>query len=289
MSRRWTDAEIRFMEQHYRQDMTPRQVAEKLKRSRKSIGSFAKTHRLTKCRLISAADRAYCLQAWKNGRSSVEIAAALGRSYSSISQLKERLGLTSKQPDFGPKFQAFVRKQNAAGWSDAQIAEEYGCERHTIGYWRARLKLPKVLHSAHQRQRVAARTREQCRTAGVRSLAEIRRLAFRKYARKAGLPDDLLPRDVQIFNFLLKNGPQTRRAICDGIGVPWKGSRQSLHSNHQEGSSLAHMMKRGMVVDLGRVVKRSGKGKSVHLYSVPLPVAEQIVQQRSAHAQEHAA
>jgi hypothetical protein len=73
-----------------------------------------------------------------------------------------------------------------------------------------------------------------------------------------------------MLNAMWDNGPMTRRELADAIGMPWKGSRKSLVSNDPEGSYLAHLIARGLVVSLGRIKKGKGRGHSCQVYSLPL-------------------
>lgn len=99
-------------------------------------------------------------------------------------------------------------------------------------------------------------------------MAEVRRLAFNQFAERHGWPSDLRPRAVQILDLLYQYGPKTRRQIVEATGMPWLGSRKSLHSNDPEGSYLAHLVARGLVVRSIKVVKGRGKGGSCDLYSI---------------------
>jgi hypothetical protein len=134
------------------------------------------------------------------------------------------------------------------------------------------LGLPSNRGGERYRDRVRQKTREQLRKAGVESLANVRTKAFQDWAESCGWPRNLRPRHVEILNLLWEKGPQTRREIAAAIGMPWKGSRKSLVSNDPEGSYLAHLMRRGLVVCLGRLVKGKGKGGSVCVYSLLLTV-----------------
>jgi hypothetical protein len=199
-----------------------------------------------------------------------QIAQRLGRSRSAVYQLAGRLGLTQKRPRPGAAFDRTLVKLHAKGLTDTAIAAELGCERHTVGDHRRKLGLPANTHSAWSRRRVAARTREQLRAAGLPTLAAVRAKAFRDRASAAGWPEDLRPRAVQILNALWDRGPMTRRELAEAIGMPWKGSRKSLVSNDPEGNYLAHLIKRGLVINLGRLRKASGRGHSTCVYSLPL-------------------
>ncbi len=171
-----------------------------------------------------------------------------------------------------PGFVAFFRARHAAGWSDSEIAAAFGADRHAVSGLRRRLGLPSNARSGRVRKKIADAMRQQCRREGVKNLAALRVKVFSQRARAAGWPEDLRPRAVQMLNLLWERGPQTRRQIAEAISMPWRGSRKSLVSNDPEGSYLAHLMRRGLVVSLGRVVKGAGRGRSVHLYSLPLSI-----------------
>ncbi len=199
-----------------------------------------------------------------------EIAKAMRRSWRSVYQRARTIGLAVPRRYRGPEFIEFIRRHHALGWSDTEIAKAQCADRHAVTHIRESLGLPSVLHSAHQRQRVREKTREQLAGIGLKSMADLRRKVFCDRARAAGWPEDLRPRSVQILNLLWDNGPMTRRQLSDAMGLPWLGSRGSLKSNDAEGSYLAHLMRRGLVVTLGRIVKGKGKGHSVQIYSLPL-------------------
>jgi hypothetical protein len=171
-------------------------------------------------------------------------------------------------------FEKHLRRHHRLGHTDTEIVrtwhEETGVSinRRTVCEFRARLNLPSNACSPWRRDQVRQRTSLQLLQMGLPSIGYLRVLAFRAFARRNGWPEDLRPRAVQILNLLYEQGPQTRRQISDAIGMPWKGSRKSLHSNDPEGSYLAHLIKRGFVVQLPRLVKGKGQGKSVHLYSI---------------------
>lgn len=204
------------------------------------------------------------------GESYESISTRLGRPVSMVLKHAKRLGVTRVYRGFAPGLRDRVAERHAAGWSDAEIAAEWGCERHCVGRIRRDLGLPLNRWSERQRRRVGEKTREQCRAAGVQSLAEIRSLAFARYAAAHGWPADLRPRAVQILEALRVRGPMTRREIADAIGMPWKGSRKSLVSNDKAGSYLAYLIRRGLVVQLGRVARGKGRGGSVNLYSLTM-------------------
>ena len=121
--------------------------------------------------------------------------------------------------------------------------------------------------------------------AGLPNLAALRAAVFRDRARASGWPEDLRPRAVQILNALWDRGPMTRTEIALAIGlrINYGGPheiRKILKSNDAEGSYLAHLLARGLLVDLGRVgtVVGQGRGRSVHVYSLPLTIERGKVQ-----------
>jgi hypothetical protein len=139
-----------------------------------------------------------------------------------------------------------------------------------VSHHRQALGLPSNATHPRRRARVAERTRRQVAEAGVASLAEVRVLAFRKFAVLSGWPGDLTPRQVLILEALDARGPLTRPEIAEAIGMPWKGSRKSLVGNVPGGSYLAHLIRRGLVTNLGRIVRQSGQGRSIHLYTLAI-------------------
>ena len=209
--------------------------------------------------------------------SAAAIGKLLGRPAHSVYNQAFALGLKKLvHADTGPALHAFLRSKHALGWSDAEIADAWSklqgapLGRKTLCDHRRKLGLPNNAFSDRRRRAVAAKTREQLAKAGLKSLAEVRVVAYRDRAVKAGWPADLRPRAVQILNVLWDRGPMTRRELADAIGMPWKGSRKSLVSNDPEGSYLAHLIKRGLVISLGRVaqVLGQGRGKSRQVYSL---------------------
>lgn len=195
------------------------------------------------------------------------VAKRIGRSASGVHQAWVRLGLSAKRRDPGP-LQEYIREKHAIGWSDGEIALAWGVQRSWVSEQRRRLGLGNNRRSAHCRAKVAEQTKKQVAQAGVKSLAQVRRLAFDEFAKRHGWPSDLRPRAVQILDLLYQYGLHTRRQIAEAIGMPWKGSRKSLVSNDAEGSYLAHLAARGLVVRSLRVVRGRGKGGSCDLYSI---------------------
>ncbi|OWY59511.1 hypothetical protein B7486_74185, partial [cyanobacterium TDX16] len=159
-----------------------------------------------------------------------EIARRLGRTVKSIHEHAKFMGLVyqSRADTSDPAFDSGLRRLHAVGHTDPEIAGSLGCERHTVSLARRRLGLPSNRGGERHRRNVAARTADQCRAAGVRSLAEVRSLAFARRAAEAGWPADMPPRCCQILDAMEARGPMTRREIAEAIGATWIGSRRSL-------------------------------------------------------------
>lgn len=220
-------------------------------------------------------------------RTAADLAAELGRPVSQVTNELQRLGLRKFRRPFArtPQAEQRLRDLHAQGWTDSEIARDLDVERHSIHAWRKQLGLACNKHSERARRRVAANTAEQVRAAGLKSLAEVRSRARRSWARQCGWPEDLRPRAVQILNLLAAHGPMTRRQIADAAGMPWKGTRKSLVSMDPEGSYLAHLVARGLVVNLGRIHKGNGRGGSTCVYTLALNVRPQPpIEKETSHA-----
>lgn len=270
--KRWTRREINIVRRNYGK-RTFAEIAEMLGRTPGSVKSYVSANGIAQSRRFTNREKAYVRKNCRK-KTAAEIAERLGRSESGIHQLANRMGLARKRVSLGDDFEEFLRAKHKAGWSDAEIAAAWGCDRHTVGDFRDRFGLPHNALSERRRDRVRKKTAEQLRKAGLPTLAAVRVKAFRDRARAAGWPEDLRPRAVQILNALWDNGPMSRREIADAIGMPWKGTRESLCSNDPEGSYLAHLAARRLVVVLKRARRVTGKGRghSVNLYSLPLDI-----------------
>lgn len=250
------------------------EIGELLDRSESAVKTRAGRLGLVKSRRWAPWQIEYAV-ANKRTSTADDIAAVTGKSRSGVHQLFDRLGMTAKRIRRGPAFYRFIRSKHRLGWSDADIVAAWNrkhpdqqLKRESLRDHRASLGLGSNRFSKHVRRKVARKTQEQCRRAGVKNLGQIRALAYRQFAERNGWPADLRPRAVQIMNLLYERGPQTRQAIAAATGMLWKGSRKSLVSNDPEGSYLAHLLAVDLVIQLPRLVKGKGRGKSVHLYAV---------------------
>jgi hypothetical protein len=212
-----------------------------------------------------------------------EIAREINRPVNQVYQMADRLGVMERRELVAEADRETIRRRNADGWVDSEIAAELGWTRECVCHHRRAMGLPSNALSERRRQAVREKTQQQLEHAGLPNLGAVRRKAYRDFARENGWPADLRPRAVQILNLLATVGvPLTRRQIADGIGMSWKGSRKSLRSNDPEGSYLAHLAARGLVAVLprGHTVFGQGKGRSCHLYLLG-PVALAMLEQRA--------
>jgi hypothetical protein len=223
----------------------------------------------------TAAEIAYLRAHYKQDRTAAEIATRLGRGRSSIFGQADRLGLLARGRRWhagrGEPWEKTVRRLHAKGWTDGPIARLFHRDRRGICEWRIKLGLPANGRSLWYRRRVGRKTRAQCRQAGVANLSQLRLKVWREAVSRMGWPEDLRPRGAQILDLLYREGPLARREIAERCGMPWKGTRKSLLSNDPEGSYLAHLIRRGLVITPGR--RRNGRPGWETLYAVPLGVA----------------
>lgn len=229
------------------------------------------------------------LRRWYRKRPTSEIATHLGVTVGKVYATVQRLRIGEPKPGIGRRVGPQIRKYHAQGWSDSEIAAKVGCCREYVGELRRKLGLPSNAYNEHYRARVRAKTQEQCRKAGVPNLGALRARIHREQAAAAGWPEDLRLRHVQILDLLYDHGPKTRREIAEAIGMPWKGSRQSLTSNDPEGSYLGHLMARGFVVCLPRKVRQGGQGKNVSLYMIPPYVRRDEKKRKGSQCKERTA
>lgn len=281
MPKNWTQHDVTYLRRHAPHG-DYRKIAHHLGRTLGSVKCKAFGLGLGTSRLYTDKQIAFVRENYGQ-MSATQIGKHIGRTNRSVYQFAGRLGLSEKRPPLGESFDRQLGQMHKRGLTDTAIAEKLGCERHAVGDHRRKLGLPDNTLSQWRRRQVAKKTREQLSKAGLPSLAAVRIKSFRDRARAAGWPEELRPRAVQILNTLWDRGPMTRRELAEAIGMPWKGSRKSLVSNDPEGSYLAHLIKRGLVINLGRIRKGGGRGGSTCVYSLPLWI------ERNCKEQEHVA
>ena len=195
-------------------------------------------------------------------------AAVLIRSPRSVYQKARELGLNRTIPPVSREDDKRIRKLCGEGLCNKCIGKIMNRRRCTIRRRRRRLGLPDLAGKSMQptcrscTEAVRQKTQEQCRQAGVASLAEIRSLEYRKFAEENGWPSDLRPREVQILNVLASRGvPMTRLELAEAIGmrtdrIGCNGTLALLTGNGPGGNYTATLLRRGMI----SVMKRASPG-----------------------------
>lgn len=238
----------------------------------------------------TAEEDARLIAAWADvragNRTARQVAADFpGRTLCSIRNRAAGLNAAGEQPKrkLPQGWEQNFRDWHRQGWTDGDIAQQTGiCRRH-ISFLRRSIGLPSNGMSDKRREAVRQKTNQQLAACGCRSIGELRAKKFQEFAVKLGWPADLRVRGVQILELLLREPALTRRQISDMIGMPWKGSRKSLVSNDPEGSYLANLIARGLVIRSPKVYipaeagtgKRKGCGKGVRYYSAS-PLAHEM-------------
>ena len=193
----------------------------------------------------------------------------LERSRSSIYARASILGLTQGRAFASDdQIREAIADKHPAGWSDNEIAmglgKQLGCQvnRHRVGVIRRSMDLPTNNGSAHQRKRVAKKTAEQLRAAGLSSIGHLRVQAFNKWKRELGWPEHLTLRAVQALELFYERGPMTRMQLCAAMGIDKKArlKRTEPVSNAKGGTVLAELQRAGLVMRLAKQVK-SGRDK----------------------------
>lgn len=207
-----------------------------------------------------------------------DLATQLGRSTKAVRQkgVKMRLRKIIRWPK---EVVSVVREMHAQGLTDTQIARARpdlfapgDVGRAQVTFLRHnRLQLPANRSPARQR----CGYERQLVSCGVRSFAELRSQAYRRYARESGWPEDLPLRAVQVLNVLATRGvPMTRRELAEAI------SPRPLRSLKVTGP----LLRRGLLHALKRKCAGQGKGRSVDLYVLG-PEALRILQERTSERQ----
>ena len=202
-----------------------------------------------------------------------EIAERLCRTTRAVHHRANKLNLNEKRD----KTEINVRKKKIKsllklGMSDSEVAERVGMCRRALTEMRSRMGIAANGRNQRYRLRVAKRTREQCKKAGVASLAQIRSKRYAEYSSELGW-HGLSVRAAQIAEALYRFGPMTRKRICTHLGMPWKGARKSLgNPNVPGGSYMAELQRAGIVVRLQSAITHSGKGNHEDLYMIGLDV-----------------
>ncbi len=203
-----------------------------------------------------------------------EIAKKLRRSIGSVHQCADRHGLSKKRDKAKSlKLQRRIREMNASGLRDSEISDILGVNRRSVAWLRKKQGLPAIGRNESYRRMVAEKTKQQCRQAGVKNLAELRSLEMKRIAKKLGWPETLSVRAVQILETLYRYGPMTRKQLAAAIGIPWAGSRKTFSNNRVPGQSYtAELMRAGLVIRLDSAICHAGRGNHEDVYMVALGV-----------------
>lgn len=210
--------------------------------------------------------------------STADLCARLGRSMRSVYHRAGLLGLMDARRPWTADELATIRRLNAEGWSDTQIGERLGRDRHMVTIRRKRLGLPSHAYGEKANDLLREAVRRQLDRSGLENLAHLRLATWAARAAERGWPSEINgrpinPRFVQILDMLYERGPQTKRGIAAALGMKCEGeSRDILMSNGKGGSYLAELMRAGLVVCLGKIAKGVGKGRSVCVYSLSMDV-----------------
>ncbi len=199
------------------------------------------------------------------------IAQRVDRTDRSVYQRAKTLGLCEErnQSEIDDRKSQIVLLLSQ-GLSDSEVANQVGMDRRALTEMRNRMGIEANGRNDRYRQRVSQKTREQCRRAGVANLAAIRAKQFRQFVDDLGWPN-LSVRAAQIAETLHRNGPMTRRQICQAVGLRWKGSRHSLSNSRVPGGSyMAELQRAGIVVRLESAISLRGSGNQHDLYMIAL-------------------
>lgn len=282
MARPFTTQEDQQLGRYRARGMTWDEIAELLERTEAEVRSRAEVITLPG-RRVWAPDEVEYVQGNYRAMTAEQMALALRRSVASVRGYLTTSGLVKSPHRINHASLArFIREKHALGWSDAEISATWSAEhpdqpcsrKHLCDIRRDKLGLGDNTFSEHRRRRVAEKTLEQCRLAGVASLGQLRAKSYEQFAARNGWPGITRPRLVQILNLLYERGPHTRQAIAAAIGMAWTdrshspASRCSLKGNGPGGSYMAELMRLGLVVRIPRAVKGTGRGKSVNLYAI---------------------
>lgn len=220
---------------------------------------------------------------YAGGAFDLEIARAIGVGKRSVSLRRMELGLQTLIRRHPLKklatHDALIRRRIKHGWSGSEIAAEIGggCHQREVSARRLFLGLPASGNNERRCRKVAVKTREQLKKAGLPSMAYLRIEKFQQFARERGWPDDLGPRAVQILEALFERGLMHRRQIVVVIGMNAdQRQRKWLFDAKNQTSYLSTLMRRGLVVrSTARILlpgtlpgKRKMVGRSVYFYGL---------------------
>lgn len=190
-----------------------------------------------------------------------KLADLMDRDAREVSIRAFELGIAGRRPNgyVSPDEEATIRRLAAEGYSITAIGERIGINRHFVSDAMRRLGIRVNRHGPHFHDHHRAMQSKQRSTLGITNPAELRALAYRRFARERGWPEDLSPRQVQILDALYDHGPMGRRQMCELIGMRWIG-RKSMSGARLPGNSyLADLLLRGVVFAIKKGFRISGE------------------------------
>jgi hypothetical protein len=227
-----------------------------------------------------------------------QLGAMIGKTDQQIYRLAARLGLSKGRhwtKSERNELAVLIRAKHPLQWVDREIAAAWNAKHPDLPVSRElvtevrrrKCRLPHNAFSNRSRRKVAAKTKEQLKKAGLKSLAEVRCQAFADFAARQGWPGVSRPRCVQILNLLYEKGPHTRQQIAAALGLSWNPCKHKprgfgLRGNGPGGTYTAELCRLGLVVRLGRKVKTGPrKGSHCQLYAIAPGVVRGPISQRS--------
>ncbi len=276
--------------------MPVRDLAARMGRTESSIKTKAKILKVHNAGRFWSEDQVEIIRQQYRKTPTAELAARFGRSIQSVHRLAHKLRLVVPRFVFTPEHDQVICDRHAQGWSDREIAELLGCDRHALSSRRAGLGLPRLYGRSgdpghpRYRDRVRRRTALQLQEKGLRSLADLRSEAYRQFARENGWPDDTPPRAVQILNLLAVHGPLTRQQMVDRLGIDAHGRvklNRAMSSSRDRSTYLAWLQKRGLICYLHQAESGQGRGhRCPGLYLLTALALEMIERRIRAQAAE---
>lgn len=177
----------------------------------------------------------------------------------------------------------FIRARHAAGLLDTEIQAGWNAEhpdatvcRKTVAYHRRKMGL--ATNETRLAEKRRAGYRRQLETLRITSLAVLAQRRQRRPAVEAGLPTDLRPLEVRVFQVLRRGGYWTRAEIARECGYQRcdrTAQREWFKCKYGSQSALSNLVNRGLVRrTVGRTRRRGGKGNTAYEYWVPLDVLQ---------------
>jgi transcriptional regulator with XRE-family HTH domain len=143
-----------------------------------------------------------------------------GRSADAVIQKARAMRLARKHFVCRTSHLRRLRELHGLGRSDAEIAAEIGTNRRTVGkYRRGMLGLSSNAGSAHRRGRIAAATRDQLDRDNFAGLVELKNLAFRLEAVRAGWPPEVSRGGRRVLDLLDDRGPLGGAEVRAALGM----------------------------------------------------------------------